>query len=66
MRTHFQVTLQSGAMIAATAKLEKKSNDTNGVAAENVIWCPSPGVLWVIQDETGEGAPKELINQSID
>jgi hypothetical protein len=57
MHTHCQVVLQSGADIPATAKLEKKNNDTNGAAAGNVIWCAG-ALRVVIQDGTGEGAQR--------
>jgi hypothetical protein len=40
MHTQFQDGSQFGATIPATAKLEKKNNDTNVAAVENVIWCP--------------------------
>jgi hypothetical protein len=37
--------------------IEKKNNDTNG-AAENDIWCPG-ALRVVIKDGTGEGAPRD-------
>jgi hypothetical protein len=58
MHTQYQVVLQSGAVIPAIAKLEKKRKDTNGAAAENDIWCPG-ALRVVIQDGTGEGAQRD-------
>lgn len=46
MHTQLQAELQGGATIPATAKLEKKNNDTNAAAVENVIWCPEPCRQW--------------------
>jgi len=40
MHTHFQVELQFGAEIPATAKIEKNNKDTTG-AARSDIWCPT-------------------------
>lgn len=63
MRTHSQVVLQSGAVIAATAKAEKNNKDTTG-AARSDIWCPT--ALWVLGlEETGnrDGAGKYQLTE---
>ena len=63
MHTQLQVALQDGATIPATAELEKRSNDTNVAAAENVISClgASLGGGVVVQDGVGEGDPKDRL-----
>lgn len=54
IHTHFQVELQFGAEIPATAKIEKNNKDTTG-AARSDIWCPT-ALLWVLRLEgTGNG-----------
>ena len=53
MHTQLQSELQGGAEICATAKLEKKSKDTNNTG-ESDICCPR-ALRVVVQDGTGEG-----------
>jgi hypothetical protein len=60
VHTQFQDGSQFGATIPATAKLEKKNNDTNVAAVENVIWCPGASRV-VIQDGAGEGDPRDRL-----